>query len=434
MRGLTENQRLRLLLLTMGVLQAGFLVVRAQPYGDSAHGLVAVLVVATAFATAAALLLPARIAARASEGLLRASLRRDRALALLAAVALVAGVVGVFTQQPFSWDERSVLWSAEVVADGGPASLFARYDENGWLGPQHPPLAPFAYGAVTAVLGSHLKLLRLVNLLFGIGTVLVAYLIGARLYHRRAALVGALLLLTSPLFARIASAATNDMPLTFLFVLALLLALKLAHEGSSTVAVLLGLVIGAGLLVKYTMVLVLPAIAGLAWALGETARLRRHAPVVLAIAFAMLLAWLDHAYSLGILTEQQSRLGNLARVATRYPGWAMDAIFTKTPSAVGVYVVPWLALGALVAWRRRIPADWAVACWVVAVAGPLLLTLPDNRYFLPAFPALTLLAARALVEREERVVPVVGLAFALCAITLAFYARIDLGQRMFLFG
>src|SRR5688572_11795542 len=111
----------------------------------------------------------------------------------------------------------------------------------------------------------------------------------------------------------------------------------------------------------------------------------------------------------------------------------MDALFTKTPSALGVYVVPWIALGVVVAWRRRMPADRAVACWVLAVAVPLLLTLPDNRYFLPAFPALTLLAGRSLVERAERVAPVVALAAVLCAIALAFYARVDLGQRMFLF-
>ena len=429
MRGLSESTRLRLLLVLMGVLQAGFLVLRARPYGASAHGLLAILLSLTALATLLAVFLPERFADRATALLDAASATHARALGTLLVLTLLAGVAGVVTQQPFSWDEKSVLWAADVVADGGPRGLFARYGENGWLGPQHPPLAPLMYGAVTAVFGSHLKLLRVANLAFACGAVTAAFLIAERLYERRTALLAGVLLLASPLFERIATAATNDMPLTFFFLLAVLLAVVLERRGGDRRAVLLGVVVGLGLLVKYTMVLVLPVLLALTWCTGNLRVARRYGPVVLAIAFAFLLVWLDHAWSLGILDRQQERLARLAGVARRSPGWALDALLLKAPSAIGVCVLPWVALGAAAMFHRRAMQDRFVACWIGLVFVPLLLTLPDNRYFLPAFPAVALVGAQALAGRPRWSARVLLLALLLCAVTLALYARIDLAQH-----
>lgn len=434
MRGIGESTRLRLMLALMGALQAAFFVLRVRPYGAAAHVVLAVVLALTALATLGVTLLPERLAERVSAGLDAASAGRGRALAVLLVLASASGLVGVLTQQAFSWDERAVLWSAEVVASGGPRELFARYGESFWLGPQHPPLVPLLYGAVTAVAGSHLKLLRLVDLAFGCGTVLVAYLITERLYERRTALVAGLLLLASPLFQRIATAATNDMPLTFLFCLAVLLGLRLARDDAGRTALLLGLVAGCGLLVKYTMVLVFPVLLALAWCMADGALVRRHGPVVLAVAGAMLLAWLDHAWSLGILDLQQQRLGRLAGVTGRNPGWAVDALLFKAPAAIGVAVVPWIALGGVLLWYRRAMQDRFVACWIGLVFVPLALTLPDNRYFLPAFPALAIVGAQALVARPRSCARVLLLALLLGAITVGFYTQIDLGQRAGVFG
>lgn len=466
MRGIGESTRLRLLLVLMGVLQAVFFVLRVRPYGASEHTLLAVVLALTALATVVTAFLPERLWERLSSALDAASATRARALLVLLGAMVVAGLAGVLTQQPFSWDEGPVLWSAEVVASGGPRELFARYRESYWLGPQHPPLVPLLYGAVTALAGSHLKLLRVVDLAFGCGTVLVAFAIAERLYERRTALAAGLLLLASPLFQRIATAATNDMPLTFLFCLALLLGLRLLRDDDARTALLLGLVTGCGLLVKYTMVLVLPVLLALVWCLAEGARtgrpaalddtaappgttagalvllrdaaagtvLRRHGPVVLAIAGAMLLAWLDHAWSLGILDAQGARLGRLASVTQRSPRWALDALLFKLPAAIGVAWLPWIALGGVAMWYRRAMQDRFVGCWVALVFVPLALTLPDNRYFLPAFPALAIVAAQALVARPRAGARVLLLALALCAITVGFYTQIDLGQRAGVFG
>lgn len=434
MGALGESTRLRLLLVLMGVLQAAFLVLRVRPYGASVHALLGVLLALTLVATLVVAFLPQHLDERASALLDAAGATRVRAIVTLLAVAVLAGLAGVLTQQPFSWDERSVLWASEVVAAEGPHGLFARYGENAWLGPQHPPVVPLAYGAITWLAGSHLKVLRIVNLALGCGTVLLAFLVTERLYERRTAVLAGMLLLVSPLFERIATAATNDMPLTFLFCLALLLAIRLEREAGDRLAVLLGLVAGLGLLVKYTMVLVFPVLLALAWCFGSLQAARRYGPVVLVIAFAMLLAWLDHAWSLGILDAQRTHLGRLAGVARRSPGWLLDALVVKAPAALGVYVVPWVGLGAWGAFHRRAMQDRFVACWIALVFVPLLLTVPDNRYFLPAFPALAILGAQALAARPRWGARVLLLAALLCAITLALYASVDLERRAAIFA
>lgn len=431
---LTETTRLRLLLAGMAALEAGFLVVRARPYGAAVHGLLALALALTAVAAVAVALVPLAGGERLLAALGHVAASRSRALGTLVAATLVVGVVGVLTQQVFSWDERSVLWAADVVAREGARGLFARYAENGWLGPQHPPLVPLLYGFVARLGGVHLKLLRLVNLAFGCGVVVATFLVLERLHDRRRALVAALLLLASPLFVRIASAATNDMPLTFFFVAALLAALHLESGERDASAVLLGLVIGVGLLVKYTMLLVFPVLVALAWQLGRLPLARRHAPVVLGIAAALLLAWLDEAYALGVLGTQSERLGHLATVAERHPHFALDAIFSKTPAALGVYVVPWVLCGAWGAVERRTLEDGFLLWWIGLVFVPLVLTLPDNRYFLPAFPALAALAAGALLGRPRYAGHVLVLAWLLCAVSVLFYTRIDLAQKAFLFG
>jgi len=431
---LTETARLRLQLAGMAALEAGFLVLRARPYGAAAHALLALTLLLTVLAAVAIAFAPRQPGERLLAWLMHVAASRSRAIAVVLLATLAVGGVGVVTQQVFSWDERAVLQAADLVASEGVHGLFLHYNDNAWLGPQHPPLVPLLYGAVACAFGVHLKLLRVANLLFGCGTVVMAFLVVERLYDRRRALVASLLLLASPLFVRIASAATNDMPLMFFFVAAVLLALHLERSERDGVAVLLGLVIGLGLLVKYTMLLVFPVLLALAWQLGRLPLARRHAPVVLAIAFAFLLAWLDQAYALGVLAAQQHRLGRLAGVAMRNPHWVFDAIVSKTPAALGVYVVPWMICGVLAAlWRRTLEEVFAL-WWIALVFVPLLLTLPDNRYFLPAYPALAVLAASALLARPRVAGQALLLAWLLCAVSLLFYARIDLAQRAFLFG
>jgi hypothetical protein len=95
--------------------------------------------------------------------------------------------------------------------------------------------------------------------------------------------------------------------------------------------------------------------------------------------------------------------------------------------------MPLLLLGAYRGFRRRSSYDRALLVWIVLICVPLLLTLPDNRYFLPAFPAFAAISARALEQRRGVNAPVLALALSLCAVTILYYAQIDLSRPVFLF-
>ena len=59
--------------------------------------------------------------------------------------------------------------------------------------------------------------------------------------------------------------------------------------------------------------------------------------------------------------------------------------------------------------------------------------MPDNRYFLPAYPAIAMLGAHGLSRLGAGRGRALLLAALLCAVTLAYYAQVDLAQRAFLF-
>jgi lipopolysaccharide export LptBFGC system permease protein LptF len=64
--------------------------------------------------------------------------------------------------------------------------------------------------------------------------------------------------------------------------------------------------------------------------------------------------------------------------------------------------------------------------WLFGVGIPLALTLPVNRFFLPAFPAVTAAMALALADRPESAARIALLLAALCGTTLLYYGWVDL--------
>ena len=398
-----------------------------------------------------------------------------RVASVFGALAALLGLLDALTQQAPSWDEALVHASAISYADGGLIGLLRSYTSNPWLQHGHPPLGPMLYGTIADLLGKDLFIMRLGAVALGALTTLLVVRIGERLYDARTGVLAACLFLSMPLVRRMASAAMNDIMVTFLFCLALDLCLRGGRRGlasapvvkassSATSArsiapkvpapatlavavpvtaaptpwlrgVLLGVVVGAGLLTKYTMLVVFPVLLLLA----VTARPSR-GPLLLTclagvVSAAILAAWLALAGHLGILDQQRAWLAERAGSATRSArgvGYALDGLLSKAPSAVGLYMLPLLWLGLRSFDRATRRSDVFVVGWILLVFVPLLLTLPDNRYPLPAYPALAILAARGLPREDTP--RIVLLALLLCASVLAYYALVDLRLHAFLFG
>ncbi len=414
----------RNVLIIMTLLQLGWLgVIWVTGAAAATYKLLPMLMV-TMVLGVAIILLPDRFFAWLPLDEARIARSETRILLLLG--LLIGTVLIIFASQQRIWafDEEGNLRAAASVANEGIRALFENYGRRPWLGKQHPPLVPIMYGLAMNLLGTSQLAGRAVTAVFALGTGWLIYLIGRRLFDRRTALLGALLLFSFPLVFRLGAAAMVETPLTFFFTLTVLLALRLAERPSLGRLFLVGLAIGAGLLSKYTMVFVLPLVFGIITVQGSFKQAVRYLGAMALIGAILLAGWLLFANQLDILERQFATIWEYAGlVLTNDYGRRVlfETMTNRLPSGLGVYNLPFLALGSVFVINRRRKADWIVLFWILSVWLPLSLTLPDHRYFLPSFPAVALMAALGLQQVTKGTARGLLLALLLAASTLYLY-------------
>lgn len=312
----------------------------------------------------------------------------------------VLGVGVAYASAQRGWpDEAQVFQASCLVVEQGVAAFFAAYGKIGWLGTQHPPLVPLLYGFAMQIFGVNVFVMRLISLLLGLATLLLTYDIGKTLYNRNTGLLAALFLLSTTFFWRLSATALTDMPVTFFFTLTLSLTLRLLRAPTYGLAVAVGLCIGAGLLCKYTMVFIYLVLFGSCLLTGSFKLLLPHLGVATLVSIGILTPWLAYASDKEVLALQMSTLTRHARFVLygrKQRPRIFEWVLIRFPTGLGVYNFPLLFLSGLELLRRRSQADLFVLLWIVAVFLPLVLTLPNPRYFMPAFPALAIAMACGL--------------------------------------
>lgn len=355
------------------------------------------------------LLMPASLTIKFTQLKGRLNPGRNRVFAILLISVILIGFVYAFNQRGWTWDEDNSLTAAKMIAEDGVGAFFGNYGEIPWLGNQHPPLIPLVNGFAMRIFGVELLVIRLVSLTFTVGTLVVTYFLGRELYDSNIGLLSSVLLLSFPLILRLGTAALLDMQVTFFFSLALLLTLLLVRSPSTWLSVALGIVLGLGILSKYTMLLIFPLLLVLFVARGQLRNLKFQLAVAAVVSFVMLSLWLLFAFNLGILGKQVARAAYLQGGAVRWAvdgyedgvQWVMNSIGTKLTSAIGVYNFPLIFLGGFVALWRRSRSDLMIVLWVVTVSALLIFSLPDHRYFMLTFPALAIMMALWLKSRPD---------------------------------
>ncbi|MCA9971592.1 MAG: glycosyltransferase family 39 protein [Anaerolineales bacterium] len=328
---------------------------------------------------------------------------RKTAVVVFLVIVISAGVFYAVYQRGWTFDEDHSLEAAHIVATEGPAALFAQYADIPWLGRQHPPLMPLLNGAVMRIFGEGLFTIRLFSLLFGLGTLAVTYALGRELYDAATGQLAAVLLMTFPLVLRLSTAALTDVQVTFFFTLAIYLAVRTLRAPSWGTDLLLGLVVGLGLLTKYTMVMVGPVLV-LFFLINRRAwRLWYHYAVAALIAGILIGGWFLYAYQLGVLTAQRETIDiEPGFFVTNVGGlrWMANSLLTKLPSSIGVYHGLLLLLSGITLLRQRQWKDWFLLLWIASVSIVLIITLPDHRYFMPTFPAMSIMIALWLMRQS----------------------------------
>lgn len=145
-----------------------------------------------------------------------------------------------------------------------------------------------------------------------------------------------------------------------------------------------------------------------------------HLGIITIISISLLGVWLIVANEIGILSTQSQRMvvhaglkqhdGVLSLFSWWRVQYRLKALFIEIPSALGVYNIPLLLLGGLSLVRKRSQSDWFILLWITVVFVPIMLILPDNRYFMPAFPALAIAMARGVRLIPSVIEPTVVLA------------------------
>jgi 4-amino-4-deoxy-L-arabinose transferase-like glycosyltransferase len=323
---------------------------------------------------------------------------RGQVLVLLV-ITLVVGALYVVYLVPPVFDEENIFGASRIVATEGVGNFFAQYLTIPWLGTQHPPLIPLLYGLAMHLFGIDLIVLRLVTLLFTAGSVLLTLLLGRELYGDETGLFAALLLLAFTYVFRVGAAAAIDPPVVFFFTLAIFLVVRLERNPSYVLAGGLGACIGLGLLTKYTMLLIYPVLFGYVLFNRSLALTGRYLLIAAAVLAIFIAVWLAYAYHVGVLEVQSVTISNYVNVVIGSRGGLrlmLEWVVARLPSAIGPYEIPLILLGTWGSLRTRNPADLFILFWCGFVFLFLILTLPDTRYFMLAFPALAIVAARGV--------------------------------------
>ncbi len=411
----------RPLLLTMLVLQLLWLGAIVVTGTSSNRRAILLLAVYSAVVGLAIILAPRPVITKLWRSLRTWLYDNKNPMIVLGVVALLAGTVYALLQGLWGDEERALRVATIVSRDG----LVQAYVESGWLRNKHPPLMPIVYGATVSVFGSNLIPLRLVSTLFLAGSVVVVYLLGRELYDRKTGFLGAGFFLLFPLVVRLGSAAMMDIQVTFFFVAALLCCLRLSRTGPVPQVVAGGTLIGLGLLTKYTMVLILGVLFVSTVFLPRLRAVKYQLATVAMIALAIFGGWLAYANHIDILSDQAQKILEYSGIyhvisdgdAAAQPGPAEDpaetdaipnptsnailrlgleTFTTRLPSALGVHLFPVMVIGTGLLMRRRSTSDLFLVIWIGVVFAALFLTLPDHRYFLPAFPAIALVVANTV--------------------------------------
>jgi hypothetical protein len=329
-----------------------------------------------------------------------------RRLGLLCAFFTLIGVIFATQQRVWLNDEKVLYETAVTVSQRGFAALQDAYRQYPWLARQHPPLAATFYGYLLRLVGPSLLAGRLITLTLSLTAAWLTFRLGRRLFSPHTGLLAAIFLLSMPLVYRLGTVVMLEVLLLVLTLVAVTMALNFARESQLWRFLLLMLTVVVGFFVKYTMVLLVPALVLTILFYRPWPQVRRYFLLSAGLGAAAFVILLLVLLESTVLQMQAETLLNYASLVLTDPygrQLLLETMTNRLPSAIGVYHAPLLLLGAAVslqAYRTAVTKrDWwqkdgLLWVWIVSIWVMLSLTLPDHRYFLATFPALALLMGR----------------------------------------
>jgi Dolichyl-phosphate-mannose-protein mannosyltransferase len=231
---------------------------------------------------------------------------------------------------------------------------------------------------------------------FGVGTIVVTFLLGRLLYGRRAGTIAALFVGLMPYHVLVSRQVLLDGPMTFFATLSLYLIALSVVTRRSTWLYAAGGAMGLTILSKETAILLTGGACAF-FALSPEVRVRAR-PLAIAVG-VMAMTVLAYPVTLH-LAAAHSRGGHyLVYQLFRRPNHSWSFYATTVPEAIGPLVIVcavaglWL-LRREISWRETLLLSWIVAPTLFFQLYPV----KGYQYLLPCAPPIALLAGRTLAR------------------------------------
>ncbi len=323
------------------------------------------------------------------------------------------------------------IWYVSAVPNelSGDEALYWQCSRNlDWCYVTKGPGAPFCIWCMRMILGNTELGVRASAIILSFGSSLVLYLLGTRLYNSRVGVFSAALLQVTPIFAFYGIGMTIDPPFIFMWLLSLLLMHWAWKTASPLSWGLLGLVVGVGILCKYTMAaFFLPALLLLMFSSARRQLLSPWPYLALLLCLVVLWPlvvwnlhhdWINFFHNIGqtviseglqifpsqFLAFVGSQLGIVTPLLLVMMVWALFKLRRQDPLSFW-FSIPLLFLFLIKSIQGKVQANWALCCYLAGL-------ISFSAYFLDRFSALNI---------RQRRLTIVAVAVAVCC-TIFLYA------------
>jgi hypothetical protein len=328
----------------------------------------------------------------------------------------------------FSFVAGALFWRApEVIIDASRYFTYAKsmaeygvlYFLREWGGEINPwtdlPAVPFLYGLIFRFLGESRSYVQLFNTLLFSSTVVIIYMLGARLWSRSTGFCAGLLLLAAPYLYTQVPLMLVDIATMFLLTLAVFATVEALERKSPAHAILASLAIFLSFYSKFSSWIMLSVVLVIFFMYRKDPRSMRMAGLVTALSLALIGT--VFLFKMDVLTVQLELLRTYQR--------PMLSVWQESHVSTFFYQVhPAVSLAALfsayAAYRRR-DSSYLMAGWLLILV--LLIDVRRIRYLMPVFPMLALAAAYGLREvKQGRLRRFIACSAAASSIAIAVFA------------
>lgn len=356
-------------------------------------------------------------------------------IAAVAALALATALAGVFSLPPLDRDEaRFAQATAQMLETGDFVSIRFQQEERNKKPVGIHWLQAASVSAFSSAEAREISAYRLPSILGAVLAALFTYAAGARLFGSRVGFLSALLMASAPAMAAEATIAKTDAALLACvtgaeaLLIAIYAALREGRRAPFAAAAGFWVAIGAGILIKGPIILLVVGMTCAGLALRGGAR-KLAAAVRPALGLAILILTVSPwAVAINAATDGRffaDALGGdmFAKISSAQeghsgpPGYYALLVFALFwPAAALIVPGVGLAVKQRSDWRFWFLISWIAPSWIIFELTAT--KLPH--YTLPLYPAIAILAAAAAVHGTASVALKRVGAGAYCALGLAF--------------